>query len=45
MKANTTERLILDQVFKITKSDEDISSYLIDCGSPFNKSENKTNKE
>jgi len=40
MKANSVENLIADQIFKITKSDENISSYLIDCGSPFNCKEN-----
>lgn len=36
MKANSTENIIANQLFKITKSDENISDYLIDCGSPFN---------
>ena len=35
MKANSLENLIADQLFKITKSDENISSYLRDCASPF----------
>ena len=35
MKANSFENLISDQVFKITKADEDISDYLEDCPSPF----------
>lgn len=36
MVANTTDNIILDQIFKISKSDESICDYLIDCGSPFN---------
>ena len=36
MKSNSTENLIADQLFKITKADENISNYLIDCGSAFN---------
>lgn len=36
MKAYSFETLIADQIFKIKKSDENISNYLIDCGSPFN---------
>lgn len=36
MKATSTENYLLDQLFKISKSDENISNYLIDCGSPFN---------
>lgn len=29
---NTTEKLIENQIFKITKADEQISEFLIDCG-------------
>ena len=36
MKSNSTDNLLLNQLFKISKSDENISNYLIDCGSPFN---------
>lgn len=31
--SNTTERIISDQIFKISKSDENIRNYLIDCSS------------
>lgn len=40
MKSNTTQNLVLNQIFKITKSDENISSYLIDC-SFYSDQENK----
>lgn len=36
MKANTTENLILEQKFKISKSDKAISDFLLDSFNPFN---------
>jgi hypothetical protein len=45
MKPNTTDRIIYDQIFKITKSDADIRDYLIDCGSPFNSKDIVSNIE
>lgn len=43
MKSNSTNNILLDQLFKISKSDESISDFLIDCGSPFNSNqENET---
>lgn len=31
MKANTIERILADQIFKISPSDENIQQFLIDC--------------
>lgn len=33
MKPTTIENLIADQLFKLNKSDETISNYILDCGS------------
>ena len=41
IKANTIENLLADQIFKIKKSDENISNYLNDCLNPFNCKESQ----
>ena len=36
MKANTTENLLIEQIFKISPSNKEISEFLLDSFNPFN---------